>query len=298
MTAEQKSRRDVLKYAGVAIGGLVVGGAAGWLAKPTPMVTPLVTPNATVTTVTQTASSAAAKFGTAPAAGTPITIVHGFDAAYPPFTQVTTSGQVVGFDVDVLGIIAKNNGWTVVEKPWQWASIITALENGDLDVVMSGLTMLASRADVISFSLPYYPVYHEIVALATNKQTLNQILNSGGFISVETGSAADQWATKLLAAGMKFSKLGLDTYELALEAVGDGRAVGSLTDSSWLNPLLAKNPTMAAEYKIVGMIGGFSTYGVGTRNGDSWLRGMINHGLEDLMGTTQWDDLESKWGLS
>jgi ABC-type amino acid transport substrate-binding protein len=158
--------------------------------------------------------------------------------------------------------------------------------------------MLAARADVITFSLPYYPVYHEIVALATNKQTLSQILNSGGVIAVETGSAADQWATKLLAAGDNFTKLGVDTYELALEAVGDGRAVGSLTDSSWLNPLLTANPAMAAEYKIVGLVGGFSTYGIGTRNGDVWLRSMLNHGLEDLMGTTQWQDLMTKWGIA
>lgn len=292
MKTEKTSRRNVLKYAGVAIAGLVVGGIAGWEGKPTPT---LPVTNSTM----MTSTAPVGKFAVAPPPGTPVTIIHGFDAAYPPFTQVNSSGQAVGFDVDVLHIIAQENGWTVVEKPWQWATIITALLAGDIDVVWSGLTELADRLDVIQFSIPYYPVYHELVTLATNTQSLTALLNSGQSISVETGSAADTWATKLLAAGYKFTKLGVDTYELALEAVGDGRAIATLTDSSFLNPLFASNPTMAAQYRIVTpTIGGFSVYGVGTRPADKWLQSMINHGLEDLMGTTQWDDLLSKWNLA
>lgn len=281
----KKSRRTVLKYAGTAIGGLAIGGAAGWFGKPTP-------------TTPSVPSAPVAKFGVAPPAGTPVTIIHGFDAAYPPFTQVNAQGQVVGFDVDVLAAIAKTNGWTIIEKPWQWAAIIPALQNGDLDLIMSGLTMLATRYDVIEFTIPYYPVYHELVTLSTETRGLNDILKSGETISVETGSAADTWATKLLAAGYNFKKLGLDTYELALEAVGDKRATGSITDSSFISPLFAGDPKMAAGYRILSpTIGGMSAYGIGTRRGDLWLQSMLNHGLEDMLGSTQWDDLLAKWHL-
>ena len=289
--AQKESRRNVLKYAGTAVAGLVVGGAAGWLAKPTPtMPTPS---NATMVT----SATSVAKFGQAPPAGTPVSIVHGFDAAYPPFTQVNAQGVAVGFDVDVLQLIAKANGWTIIEKPWQWASIIPALQAGNLDLIMSGLTMLASRYDVIEFSLPYYPVFHELVVLSTETRTLDTILHSGETISVETGSAADDWATKLLAAGFTFNKLGLDTYELALEAVGDKRATGSITDSSFLDPLFRANPKMAAGFRIAGNIGGLTAYGIGTRKADTWLQSQLNHALEDIAGTPQWDDLLAKWNL-
>lgn len=246
-----------------------------------------------------TSTTAVAKFGQAPPAGTQVTIVHGFDAAYPPFTQVNAQGQAVGFDVDVLHAIAaaQTPPWTIVERPWQWASIIPALLAGNLDLIMSGLTMLASRYDVIEFSLPYYPVFHELIVLATNTQSLDTILHSGGTISVETGSAADTWATKLLAAGYSFNKLGLDTYALALEAVTDGRAVGSIQDSSFIEPLFRTNPTEAATFRNAGDIGGLTAYGIGTRKGDAWLQSQLNHGIENIAGTPQWDDLLAKWNL-
>ena len=278
MATEKTDRRTALKYAAAAIGGLAIGGVAGWTAKPIP--TPPV-----------------AKFGVAPPAGTTVSIIHGFDAAYPPFTQIDPTGKAVGFDCDVLATIAQQNGWTIVEKPWDWSAIVPALLNGDLDIVMSGMTVTAARSNVVTFTLPYYQYVHYLLALATEKRSLNDILNSGEVISVQTGGVGDLWATKLLAAGYKFQKLGVDTYELALEAVLDGRATGNITDSGFSVPYFKNNPDKAALLRIVGTIGGLSVYAIATRPGDSWLRDQLNLALENLMGTTTWGTLLDKWKL-
>jgi polar amino acid transport system substrate-binding protein len=286
MATEKTDRRAALKYAAAAIGGLAIGSVAGWSAKPTPTPT-----NSTISTV------AAAKFGVAPPAGTPVTIIHGFDAAYPPFTEIDPTGKAIGFDCDVLATIAQQNGWTIVEKPWDWSAIVPALLNGELDIIMSGMTVTAARCDVVTFTLPYYPYVHYLITLATEKRSMTDILTSGATIAVQTGGVGDMWATKLLAAGDNFQKLGLDTYELAMEAVLDGRAVGTITDSGFSVPYFKSNPDKAALLRIVGTIGGLSVYAIATRNGDSWLRDQLNLGLENLMGTNTWNDLLNKWDL-
>ncbi len=276
--SEKKSRRGFLKTAGVGVGGLVVGALAGTA------VAPLIAP-----------PPPKAKWADLPPSGS--TIIHGMDAAYPPFTQIDPSGNAVGFDVDVVNMIANKYGWQVVHKPWDWSAIITAVKSGDLDFVASGMTDTAARSEIVWFSVPYYSYIHQLLALVTETRSRDDILNSGGFIACQTGATSDEWATKLLAKGYKFQKLGLDSYELAFKAVTDGRAVAVISDSAFTGPLFKTQPDVAAKFRVVSTIGGDATYGYATRPGDYGLRNAISHALEDIMATTDWQDLRDKWSV-
>jgi len=234
-----------------------------------------------------------AKWANPPPSGA--TVIHGMDAAYPPFTEIDSSGNAVGFDVDVVNMIAQKYGWQVVHKPWDWSAIITAVQSGDLDFVASGMTITAARSEIVWFGVPYYSYIHQLVALATNTQTKDQILNSGAYIACQTGATSDQWATTLIAAGDNFQKLGLDSYALAFEAVTDGRAVAVISDSAFTGPYFKANPDQAAKFRVVSTIGGDSTYGYATRPGDYGLRNDINSALEALMATAEWQTLRDKW---
>ncbi len=276
--SEKKSRRGFVKTVGVGVGGLIVGALAGTA------VAPMMTP-----------PPPKAKWADMPPAGS--TIVHGMDAAYPPFTQIDPSGNAVGFDVDVVNMIGQKYSWNIVHKPWDWSAIITAVQSGDLDFVASGMTDTAARSEIVWFSVPYYSYIHELIALVTDTRTKDQILNSGSYVACQTGATSDEWATKLLAKGYTFQKLGLDSYELAFKAVTDGRAVAVISDSAFTGPYFKSQPDQAAKFRVVSTIGGDATYGYATRPGDFGLRNAINHALEDIMATTDWQDLRDKWSV-
>ncbi len=237
------------------------------------------------------------KFTEAPPAGEEITIIYGFDAAYPPFTQVLPNGSVVGFDVDVINWIAKTYGWKVVYKPWDWSTIVDALIRGDIDIIASGMTINSERSEKIWFSIPYFTFVHVLVVRADDTRSVNEILNSGEYIAVQVGSTADEWAERLLAAGYKFQKLGLNSYVEALEAVLDGKAIAAISDSAFIYPYFKKNPDIAGKLKVLTTIGPTYTYGIATRPEDKWLRDMINKALEELMNSPEWDKLLEKWDL-
>jgi len=276
--AKETPRRGFLKSAGIGVGGLVIGAAVGAMAAP------LISP-----------PPPKAKFADMPSAGTKI--IHGMDAAYPPFTEIDPTGKAVGFDIDVVEWMAKKYGWEVEHKPWEWGAIITAVLAGDLDFVASGMTHTAARAEKVWFSVPYYSYIHQLLVLAQETRTRDEILNSGEYVAVQLGATSDEWAEKLLKKGFNFKKLGLDSYELAFKAALDGRAVAVISDSAFTVPYFKKQPDVAAKLRVLSTIGGDFTYAYATRVGDYGLRNAFNHALEEIMASPEWQDLKDKWGI-
>lgn len=257
---------------------LVIGAAIGYVAKPVPEVK-------------------VGKFAEAPPPGQKVKIIHGFDAAYPPFTEVDPTGKAVGFDVDVVDYIANKYGWEVEHKPWDWSTIVTALVEGDIDIIASGMTHTPARAEQVWYSIPYYSYVHQLIVPTEETRTMEEILNSGGYISCQLGATSDEWAEKLIGKGYNFKKLAVDSYALAFEAVLDGRAVAAISDSAFTAPYFRENPDMATKLKVLGTIGGIETYAIATRPEDYWLRNQINYALKELMDSPEWDVLLEKWGL-
>ncbi len=277
---------------GALIIGLVIGAVAGAYIKSYQLSGGAQCPQCAIP------ATPACRFATAPPEGEKVTVVLGFDANYPPFTYVLPNGSATGFDIDVMKRIANEYGWELELKPWDWATIVTALENGDIDVIASGMSITPERAsEKIWFSIPYYSYIHELVARAGDNRTADEILNSGAVVAVQKGSTAEEWADKLLAEGYNFQKLALNSYVEALQALLDGRAQAIITDSAFLEPYLKQHPDVAAQVRVVTTLGTPETYGIATRPCDVWLRTKINEALYNLMNSPEWNELLDKWGL-
>jgi polar amino acid transport system substrate-binding protein len=83
------------------------------------------------------------------------TIRVGMSATQPPFTVKSKDGKLIGYEVDLATLLADAMGVEIkfVEKPF--SELISALENGDVDVVMSGMTMTPQRNLKVAFVGPY-----------------------------------------------------------------------------------------------------------------------------------------------
>jgi polar amino acid transport system substrate-binding protein len=76
---------------------------------------------------------------------------------YPPF-QSDQGGKVVGFDVDMIDLVAKKLGVTqqVLDMPFETIKTGSALNAGRCDVAAAGMTIKPDRAKFIDFSKPYF----------------------------------------------------------------------------------------------------------------------------------------------
>jgi len=76
---------------------------------------------------------------------------------YPPF-QSTQSGKVVGFDVDMIDLVAKKLGVTqkIVDTSFETIKGGAALNAGKCDVAAAGMTIKPERAKFLDFTKPYF----------------------------------------------------------------------------------------------------------------------------------------------
>ncbi len=80
--------------------------------------------------------------------------IIGFDAAYPPYGFVDSTGDYVGFDIDLAAEVCERQGWELIKQPIDWTAKDMELNSGAIDAIWNGFTM-TGREDSYTFSKPY-----------------------------------------------------------------------------------------------------------------------------------------------
>ena len=83
------------------------------------------------------------------------TLVVGTPGDFPPFTASTSTGQLIGLDIDLARNLA---GWLQVRiefKQMEFSELMPALEADKIDMAMSGMTMTPLRNLRTAFIGPY-----------------------------------------------------------------------------------------------------------------------------------------------
>jgi len=86
-------------------------------------------------------------------------LVFGTNAEFPPFEFVTAQGvidQYDGIDMALAKQIAEENGMTAVIENMEFDSLLVALQNGQIDAAIAGMTVTEERKETVDFSVPYY----------------------------------------------------------------------------------------------------------------------------------------------
>lgn len=83
-------------------------------------------------------------------------LVMGTNAEFPPFETRGGPGgaEVVGFDVDVAKAIAAKVGLPLKIEDMKFDSLLPALDAGQVDMVLAGMTITPDRAQNVDFSDP------------------------------------------------------------------------------------------------------------------------------------------------
>lgn len=88
-------------------------------------------------------------------------------ALFTPWAMKDTSGNLIGFEIEVAKKLTQEMGVELEHKVYDWTDIIAALNNGEIDVVIAGMSITPKRALQMNFSLPYA---ESGVSLATNTE--------------------------------------------------------------------------------------------------------------------------------
>ena len=104
------------------------------------------------------------------------TIKFGTNAEFPPFEFVSNKGGVIGefdgIDMAMAKQIAEDNGMTAEVNNMEFDSLLVALQNGQLDAVIAGMTVTDERKEAVDFSEPYYTATQ--VMIVKNDSTITK----------------------------------------------------------------------------------------------------------------------------
>lgn len=217
--------------------------------------------------------------------------IVGVDAAFPPFTWVE-QGEFKGFDIEVMKAIADLEGFEVEFRDLPWATIITALAQGKIDIIASGLSITCERDRVIDYSLPYWEVDQAILVRADSG--LNAITAfKGTVVGAQAGTTGYQWIEdNLIAEGIDIQLRPYETYEMAIRDLENGRLDAVLCDTDTARGFVEAD----RKVRIVGIVKTGEQYAYAVTAGDPYgLLPKINEGLRKLYETGVWAELVAKY---
>ena len=152
------------------------------------------------------------------------TIRVGMSASQPPFTFRNRDAQLMGMEVDLANIIADGLRLElqIVERPF--GRLLESLEEGEVDVVMSGMAITADRARAARFVGPYMLSGKSVITKATTLgkvQDPTQINRDAIRIGVLENSTSLTFVERALprATAMTFSDYDVGVQRLLADEI-------------------------------------------------------------------------------
>ena len=248
--------------------------------------------SSTSSSTTPAASAPASASSAAPAAeGKEYKVA--MNAQFPPFESMNSSGQIEGFDVDVMNAIAKEEGFKVTYHQQAWDGIFASLKAGDNDILISGITITDDRKKEMLFSEPYYKITQVVLVPQGKKIVSVEDLKKMDKVGVTIGTTGDLAAQKILGAtSEKISRL--ENLPWMLKEVETGAVDAVMSDSAVVADYVKKKgdkgftmvevPDFTVEY-----------YGIAVRQDDKALMDKINSGLKKIQASGEYDKISDKY---
>lgn len=221
----------------------------------------------------------------------PEKIVIATDATWPPMEMVNESKEIVGFDIDLMNAAAKEGKFAVEFRNTAWDGIFAGLEAGEYDAVMSSVTITDERKQTMDFSVPYINAGQILVVRQELEgvDKLEQLRGKNVGAQIGTTGAFEVEA----AAGVT-----LKTYDeigLAFEDLANGRIEAVVCDTPVAAQFALQNENFKGKLKIVGEPFTEEYYGVAVKKGNTKVLEAINKGLEKVLNTDTYAQIEAKW---
>jgi polar amino acid transport system substrate-binding protein len=157
-------------------------------------------------------------------------LVVGTAASMPPLNMTTKDGQIIGVEMDLARLFAGGMEVKLTVKPMHFNDLLPALESGQVDMVLSGMTMTPGRNLRVAFVGPYFASGKSILAKMVNVGSIDEIAkmnNPEKVLVALKGSTSQMFVEKVIPK----AKLVLaDDYDQAVAMVRNDKAVAMVAD--------------------------------------------------------------------
>lgn len=210
---------------------------------------------------------------------------------YPPF-QSARGNRVVGFDIDMIDLVARRLGvrQQVIDTPFETIKTGSALNAGKCDVAAAAMTIGPDRARFIDFSAPYFDATQAVLGPRRLAPTTLAAVRAH---RLKVGSQAQTTGEEMVHAKGIDSVSFKDSASL-LGGLRSGQVDVVVEDDpvvrGWLRDPVNRTYTVLANLRTG------ERYGFGVRKGrNPALLGLIDQTIQDARQDGRYAALYRKW---
>jgi len=217
-------------------------------------------------------------------------IKFGTNAEFPPFEYVTTNGVIGefdGIDMALAKQIGVDNEATAKIENMEFDSLLIAIQNGQIDAAIAGMTINDERKEELDFSTPYFEATQVmIVKEGSSIQKATDMADKK--IVVIQGYTGEECVRKLGYTYEAFKK----GTEAVLE-LKNGKCDVVVIDSATAMKYVSENEGLV----IVKDAEAFESemYGVAVKKGNKELLDKINKTIDRMLADGSMDALVTKY---
>lgn len=211
----------------------------------------------------------------------------GTDATFPPFEMMDDDKNLIGFDIELMAMIAEEAGIEIEMINTGFDSMLAGMTTCQYDMAASAITITDERKETIAFSDPYINAGQAVVVAVDSEITGVEDL-AGKTVGGQLGTTGLMEAGEIADVNLKT----YDSYELAFQDVANGQADAIIIDYPTALAYVALND---GKLKVVGEPFTSEFYGIAICKTDTELQEKVNAALATLIAEGKIAELEQKW---
>lgn len=218
------------------------------------------------------------------------TIKFGTNAEFPPFEFVTTNGVIGefdGIDMAIAKEIGTQNGKEAVIENMEFDSLLIALQNGQIDAAIAGMTITEERKESVDFSNPYYTATQ--VMIVKKDSTIAKAGDMADKKIVVIQGYTGETCVQDMGYPYEAFKKGTE----AILELNNGKCDVVVIDSATAQKYVKDNPDL----KIVEDSDAFEAeeYAIAVKKGNTELLNQINASIDKMLADGTISELAAKY---
>lgn len=220
-------------------------------------------------------------------------LVVGMSGDQPPLNTADPSGAMIGLEPDIAQLLADSLGvrLRLVRKPFP--ELLPALEAGEIDAVMSGVTITPERNLRHAFVGPYFVSGKSVLAKAKAIRRLDEtpeLNNPKTRLAVLAGSTSEIFVREVLPLAQR---LPVAAYEEGVRAILDNTVDALVADYPYCILTVLKYPR--AQLVTLSEPFTYEPLGIALPTNDALFVNVVENFLITMEGTGRLLEMKARW---
>ena len=219
------------------------------------------------------------------------TYVIATDTTFAPFEFQNDAGEYVGIDIELLAAIAEDQGFEYELQTLGFNAAVQALEAGQADGVIAGMSITEERQQKFDFSAPYFDSGVVMGIAADNDEITSYADLAGKKVAVKIGTEGADFAESIKDQ-YGFETVVFDDSSAMYQDVIGGNSAACFEDY----PVMGYGITQGVALKMVTEKEQGSSYGFAVGKGiNTELLEMFDAGLANLKENGKYQEILDKY---